>query len=86
VPCASHRDVLAWFAVKWVTVVGPAVLAGVLLQFALLRTAESQLEAVQPASIGDLVLGVTAVAFYAAAAAAAALIRALRADERVLMR
>lgn len=83
---ASHRDVLAWFATKWAAVVVPAVLAGLLLQFALLRTIVSQLEAVQPASIGHLALGTTAVAFYAAAATAAALMRALRADERVLMR
>lgn len=83
---ASHSNVLAWFAVKWGAVVGPAVVAGLLLQFALLRTTLSQIEAVQPASIGHLALGTTAVAFYAAAAAAAALMRALRADERVLMR
>jgi ABC-type lipoprotein release transport system permease subunit len=83
---ASHRDVLIWFAAKWATVVGPAVLAGLLLQFALLRTTGSRIEAIQPASIGHLALGTTAVAFYATAAAAAALLRALRADESVLMR
>jgi putative ABC transport system permease protein len=82
---ASHRDVLAWFATKWAAVVGPAVLAGLLLQLALLRTTQSQIEAVQSASIGQLALGTTAFAVYAALAAAAALMRALRADERVLM-
>jgi hypothetical protein len=65
--------------------VGPAVLAGLLLQLALLRTTQSQIEAVQAASIGDLALGTTALVVYAALAAAAALMRALRADERVLM-
>jgi putative ABC transport system permease protein len=83
---ADHADVLAWFGAKWAAVVGPAVLAALLLQFALLRTVVSQLEAVQPASIGQLALGTTTVAFYTAAAGAAALMRALRADERVLMR
>ncbi|MGH9163089.1 MAG: ABC transporter permease [Vicinamibacteraceae bacterium] len=83
---ASHRDVLAWFAAKWGGVVGPAVLAGLLLQFMVLRATASQIEAVQPASIGHLALGTTAVAFCAAAAAAVALIRALRANEHVLMR
>lgn len=83
---ARHRDVLAWFAAKWGAVVGPALLAGLFLQLALLRTTLSQIEAVQPASIGHLALGTTAVAFYAAAAAVGALMRALRADERVLMR
>ena len=82
---ASHRDVVAWFATKWVAVVGPAVLAGLLLQLALLRTTLSQIEAVQPATMGHLALGTTAVAFYAAFAAAAALIRALQTDGRVLM-
>jgi putative ABC transport system permease protein len=83
---ASDRDVLIWFAAKWSTVVGPAVLAGLLLQFALLRITGGQIEGVQPASIGHLALGTTAVALYATAAAAAALLRAIRADERVLLR
>lgn len=83
---ASHRDVLAWIGTKWAAVAGPAVVAGLLLQFAVLRTIVSQLEGVQPASIGHLALGTTAVAFYTAAVAAAALMRALRADEHVLMR
>lgn len=51
---ASHRDVVAWFATKWTGVVGPAAVAGLVLQFALLRTIVSQLEAVQAASITHL--------------------------------
>lgn len=83
---ARHRDVLVWFGAKWAAVVVPAVGAGLLLQFALLRTIASQLEAVQPASIGQLALGTTATVLYAAAATGAAVTRALRADEHVLMR
>jgi ABC-type lipoprotein release transport system permease subunit len=83
---ANHRQVLVWFVAKWGAVVGPAVLAALLLQFALLRTTASQVEGVQPASLGHVALGTTAVALYAAAAAGAALIRALRADHRVLLR
>ena len=83
---ASHGDVLAWFAAKWGAVVGPAVLAGLFLQFALLRVTLSQIESVQPASIGHLALGTTAVVVCAAVAAAAALTRALRSDELVLMK
>jgi putative ABC transport system permease protein len=83
---ASHRHVLMWFAAKWGAVVVPAVMAGLVLQYLLLHTTGSQIDGVQPASLWHLALGTTAVTLYATAAAAAALLRALRADERVLIR
>lgn len=83
---ANHRQILVWFVSRWGAVVGPAVLAAVALQFALLRATTAHVEGVQPASLEHLALGTIAVAVYAAAAAGAALLRALRADERVLLR
>jgi predicted permease len=83
---ANHRQILVWFVSKWGAVVGPAVLAAVALQFAFLRATAAHVEGVEPASLEHVALGTIAVAVYAAAAAGAALLRALRADERVLLR
>jgi len=82
---ATHRDVLIWFGRRWGVVMVPAVAAGVLIQFALMRTTASQTEAVQPASLAHLLVGTLMVVAYSSGAAGTALLRALRTDEKVLL-
>lgn len=83
---ASHADVLWWFGRRWGAVVLPALAAGLLIQFAVMRTTASQVEAVEPASIIHLGLGSALMLGYASAAAGAAVLRALRTDETTLLR
>jgi hypothetical protein len=83
---ASHADVLRWFGRRWSAVVVPALAAGLLLQFVVMRTAASEVEAVEPSSIVHLGLGSALMLGYASAAAGAALLRALRTDETTLLR
>jgi hypothetical protein len=58
---------------------------GMLIQFGLMRTTASQVEAIQPASLVHLVVGTLVVVAYASGAAGTALMRALRTDEKVLL-
>lgn len=83
---ASHRDVLAWFGRRWAGVVAPAVATGILVQFALMHITASRIEAVHPASAVHVLVGTLLVVAYASGAAGTALMRALRTDERVLLR
>jgi hypothetical protein len=57
-----------------------------MIHFALMRTTASQVEGVEPASFAHVIVGTLVVIAYASAAAGTALIRALRTDERVLLR
>jgi hypothetical protein len=82
---ASHSDVLRWFGRRWAVVLAPAVAIGMLIQFALMRTTASQVEAMQPASLVHLVVGTLIVVAYASGAAVTALMRAIRTDEKVLL-
>jgi len=82
---ASRRDVFTWFGRRWAVVLASAIATGLLMQFALMRTTASQVEAIQPASLVHLVVGCLVVVAYASASAVTALMRALRIDEKVLM-
>jgi predicted lysophospholipase L1 biosynthesis ABC-type transport system permease subunit len=83
---ASHASILAWYTKRWLGVVAPALIAGAALQAVLLRTAAPAIEGLQPASLGQLVVGAAIVALYAGAASGVALRRALRVDVQDLMR
>jgi putative ABC transport system permease protein len=83
---ASHADVVRWFGRRWGAVVLPALAAGLLIQFLVMRTTASQVEAVEPASLVHLGVGSALMLGYASAAAGAALLRALRTDETTLLR
>jgi putative ABC transport system permease protein len=83
---ATDRSVVAWFAWRWLRVVGPAVLAGCGVQIGLLLTASANIEGVTPASIPQSFAGATAILLYAAGVATAALRLALRADTQQLIR
>ncbi len=83
---ASHLSIVAWFAAKWVRVIGPALAVGTLIHVGLLQSAMSAIEGLQPPTVASLVAAAGAVTLYAAFASAVALRRALRTDAQVLMR
>lgn len=83
---ASHGSIVWWFGRRWLGLLTPAILVGLAMQAVVLRFASASVQGLRPATVEELITGITLVTVLGAAAAAVALRRALRVNPQLLVR